>query len=257
LKFGLILFSFVVLISCESDTNSEDRKNLDSSHFVSKIKAVPGDIKVVSPREGLDTLILESDGIILSEMKRERNDKASINLETEKFSEGKNTLRFLVNGMSTFKIACLLNNSNLSEFSSTSFDVDFMFGNNVFLAFLTDSNNISLKNNQGSVFKSVVLGGAENLFDMEHQQLFYYLPNEDTSEAVLDFYLANTALSESGNKVRVFINDSKFLIQKWAAYKISGLKKAENTIRIQLVDQNNELIDGPFNDSGERLFYVR
>jgi len=68
--------------------------------------------------------------------------------------------------------------------------------------------------------------------------------------------LVNTSIAESGNKVKVTLNTTEFIIDKWAAYTIEGLTKAENTIRIQLVDKNNNLIDGPFNDSGDRSFVI-
>ena len=130
-----------------------------------------------------------------------------------------------------------------------------MYGNNVFLAFLTDKNNISIKTNKASVLKNVVLGkGMESLFDMNQPHLFYYLPQTQGVAPVLDFYLVNTSISENRNNVKVVINESEFLLNKWAAYQIEGLSNPNNTIRIQLIDKSGELIEGPFNDSGDRIF---
>ena len=75
-----------------------------------------------------------------------------------------------------------------------------------------------------------------------NSHLFYYLPQSKTSQPILDFYLVNTSIAENGNKVKVTINETEFIINKWAAYEISGLKNSENTVRIQLLDKNNELI---------------
>ena len=155
-----------------------------------------------------------------------------------------------------YSIAYLANNYSLSQFKADVFDVEFMYGNNVFLAFLTDENGISVKTNKGSVLKNAVLGGVESLFDMEQAHLFYYLPQAEIAAPILDFYLVNTSISEGGNKVKVTINETEFLINKWAAYKIGGLNNLENTVRIQLLDKNNNLIEGPFNDSGERRFLL-
>ena len=69
--------------------------------------------------------------------------------------------------------------------------------------------------------------------------------------------MVNAAISEKGNKVKVTINKTEFIINKWAAYKISGLKDLENTVRIQLLDRDNNIIEGPFNNSGERRFVVK
>ena len=53
--------------------------------------------------------------------------------------------------------------------------------------------------------------------------------------------------------MKVTINEIDFIIEKWAAYQIDGLKNNNNTIRIQLIDKSGNLIEGPFNDSGERV----
>jgi hypothetical protein len=150
----------------------------------------------------------------------------------------------------------LANNYSLAQFKSSVFEVEFLNGNNVFLSFLTYKNNISVKTNEGSLLKSAVLGGVESLFDMDQPHLFYYLPMAETKAPVLDFYLVNSTISEKGNKVKVMINETEFIISKWAAYQISGLQDSQNSVRIQLLDKNNQLIEGPFNDSGERRFRV-
>ena len=129
-----------------------------------------------------------------------------------------------------------------------------LYGNNVFLAFLTDKNNISIKTNKGSVLKNAVLGNEKSLFDTKAPHLFYHLPQAETTMPILDFYLVNTAISEQGNKVKVTINQTTFILEKWAAYQIQGLSRAENTVRIQLIDKNNAIVEGPFNDSGDRRF---
>ena len=177
-------------------------------------------------------------------------------MNTKQFTEGENHLSFSVDGVFDYSIAYLANNYSLSQFSSDIFNVELMYGNNVFLAFLTDENGVSIKTNKGSVLRNAVLGGVESLFDMKQPHLFYHLPLAKTSSPILDFYLVNTAISEKGNKLKVTLNKTEFIINKWAAYKISGLNNSENTVRIQLLDKNSNSIDGPFNNSGERRFVV-
>ena len=107
------------------------------------------------------------------------------------------------------------------------------------------------------MLRNAVLGGVESLFDMKQPHLFYHLPLGETSDPILDFYLVNTAVSEKGNKVKVTLNKTEFIINKWAAYRISGLKNSENTVRIQLLDKNNKIIEGPFNNSGARRLVLK
>jgi hypothetical protein len=86
------------------------------------------------------------------------------------------------------------------------------------------------------------------------QLLFYSRPKgvykgADTEHVLLDFYLVNTSLSPDGNKVKVTIQDSEFLIDEWAPYYIEGLPKGEISITLELLDSSGHLIDSPFNPS--------
>lgn len=250
-----VLFSGI-LFSCGNDGSSKvgEKLNLDSLSLKSEV--VKGEVKIVEPVFDNDVVVLEKNGITLTEIKSENNKEASIQFNTNKFGVGKNQLSFSVKGIRDYSISYLANNYSLYQFKSDIFEVEFLNGNNVFLSFLTDKNNISVKTNKASVLKSAVLGGVESLFDMDQPHLFYYLPMAETKDPILDFYLVNSSVSEKGNKVKVRINKTEFLINKWAAYKISGLQNPQNSVRIQLLDKNNQSIEGPFNDSGERRFRV-
>ena len=249
----LLISTFYFLVSCggEAETHSELPEN-DSTQ--TKVIANTGEAQIIEPAVDEEIVKLEKDGIILREIKAEPSE-AVLTLNTNSFKEGKNQLNFAVEGVTDYNISYLANNYYLTQFSSDVFEMEFLYGNNVFLAFLTDENNIAIKSNKGSVLKNAVVG-VENMFDMNQPHLFYYLPKEETNNPILDFYLVNTAIKESGNKVKVTINQTEFIIEKWAAYQISGLPNPQNTIRIQLIDNNGNLIDGPFNDSGERSFTV-
>jgi hypothetical protein len=253
--FAICVLSFVLFSCGNNSTNGSAEKTKSDSLYAENV-AVKGEVKIVEPVVDEKVVVLEKDGISLTEIKSKNNKSASVQLNTKKFSIGKNLLNFAVNDVQNYSIAYLANNYSLSPFKSDVFEVEFLNGNNVFLAFLTDKENISIKTNKGSVLKNAVLGGVESLFDMDQPHLFYYLPQAETNDPILDFYLVNSSISGSENKVRVTINETEFIINKWAAYKISGLKSLENTVRIQLLDKNNKFIDGPFNDSGERRFLL-
>lgn len=243
-----------VFISCGGDTKiNNDTLQNDSTQ--TQVETAVGEAQIIEPVKDDEVVVLEKDGITLKEIKTESNE-AELTLNTTSFKEGKNHLSFSVNGVNDYNISYLANNYYHTQFSSDIFEMEFLYGNNVFLAFLTDKNNIAIKSNKGSVLKNAVVGDMENMFDMNQPHLFYYLPKAETVNPILDFYLVNTSLSENGNKVKVTINQTEFIINKWAAYQIAGLPSPQNTVRIQLIDKNGNLIDGPFNDSGERSFSV-
>lgn len=252
----ILFFIFLLISSCGSGVSEQlDEKLLVDSSTVKSV--VPkGEVEIVEPVIDEEVVVLEKDGITLTEIKAESSPEATIVLNTKQFEQGENHLSFSVEGVKDYSIAYLANNLALSQFTTDVFEVELMYGNNVFLAFLTDKNGISIKSNKGSVLRNAVLGGVDPLFDMKQPHLFYFSPQSKIDKAILDFYLVNTSISENGNKVKVTINEAEFIINKWAAYKIEGLKKQGNSVRIQLIDKEGNLIDGPFNDSGERQFKV-
>lgn len=76
-----------------------------------------------------------------------------------------------------------------------------------------------------------------------------HLPLKAGKPILLDFYLSNVELSPDGYKVRLTI-DGKInrIITFWQPYYIYGLKAGRHTIRLELIDSDNKLVPGPFND---------
>lgn len=255
---NLLFFSFFILFltSCGNDikTTENEPKTNDSLAKVEVPKISKEDAVIIEPIADEEIVVLEKNGIKLTELKTELANEISLKLNTKQFKEGINELDYLVDGISDYNIATIENNYTLNYFDKAQIKKEFLYGNNVFLSFLTYPNKISVKTNKANVLKNVVIGDMESLFNMKQPHLFFHLPQENTENPILDFYLVNTSISASGNKVKVTINEVDFIIEKWAAYKISGLSKAENTIRIQLIDKSGNLVEGPFNDSGERAF---
>lgn len=74
---------------------------------------------------------------------------------------------------------------------------------------------------------------------------------------LLDFYITNCQLSQDGYKVSVEIDHStKDILTSWQPYYIYGLKRGTHHIRLQLLDSNNKLVPGLFNNV-ERRFSIR
>ncbi|MFM7021436.1 MAG: hypothetical protein ACKOXB_00545 [Flavobacteriales bacterium] len=79
-------------------------------------------------------------------------------------------------------------------------------------------------------------------------------PYEKSKKILLDFFLVNTQLSEKGNYVLVTIDDTEFIIRKWAPFMIEGLEPGMHSVSFKLMDASNKLIPGPFNDLGKIEF---
>ena len=126
-------------------------------------------------------------------------------------------------------------------------------GNYVVLAFLSRSYHESLKDSGAFYVENLTVGDVEEeKADLEAPHLFYSRPKgtytgADTAKVMLDFYLLNTSISPEGNKVRATINDQEFIIDEWAPHYIEGLPMGTSTIKLELIDKDGNLIEGPFN----------
>jgi hypothetical protein len=66
---------------------------------------------------------------------------------------------------------------------------------------------------------------------------------------LLDFYITNCQLSRDGYKVRLTIdNETMRTLTAWQPYYIHGLQKGMHRIRLELLDPQNTLVPGIFND---------
>ncbi|MGO3690904.1 MAG: hypothetical protein ACTJF0_10640 [Psychroflexus halocasei] len=129
-------------------------------------------------------------------------------------------------------------------------------GEHVMLAFLSRSYHESVKNENSFLVRKLKVGEPNDNqkmdVDFEAEHLFYSRPKgtyegEDTNKVLLDFFLVNTDLSDDGNKVLARINGQEFEIDKWQPYLIEGMPMGKNTIELQLVDENDNPVEGPFN----------
>lgn len=74
---------------------------------------------------------------------------------------------------------------------------------------------------------------------------------------LLDFYITNCQLSQDGYKVRLTIDsDNQRTLIAWQPYYIYGLKKGMHRIRLELLDPQNQLVPGLFNDI-QRTIVIR
>jgi len=197
---------------------------------------------------------------------------SSLSLEDIKIDENDYTFSFDVSdytlGMQSIKdfdytlanskkgqhIHFIVNNGPYSAHYSESFTKKLDEKNNIILAFLSRSYHESVKNPNAYVLTQT---GNEKI-DLTDEFLFYSRPKGtykgvDTEKLLLDFYLVNTNLSSTGNKVKATIQDTEFIIDEWAPYYIEGLPKGEIKIKLELIDASGNLIDSPFNPSNRTV----
>lgn len=150
-------------------------------------------------------------------------------------------------------IHLILNNQPYTAHYEASFTQDLEAGHYVALSFLSRSYHESVKNPEAYVLRQFTVGNAQGSpVDLTKPHMFYSRPKgtykgKDTEKILLDFYLINTDLSESGNKVRATINGEEFMITKWEPKFIEGLPMGTTTIKLELLDAEGNLVESPYN----------
>ncbi|WP_187262857.1 hypothetical protein [Pontibacter beigongshangensis] len=149
----------------------------------------------------------------------------------------------------------IVDNEPYTAHYETQFTKDIEEGDHVVLSFLSRSYHESLKHKGAYDLRMITVGRpAQRMeFDTNAPHMFYSRPKgeytgADTERIMLDFYLVNTDLSTTGNKVRATINGSTvFTLDRWLPYIIEGLPMGENTIKLELIDNAGTVLPGPFN----------
>jgi len=153
----------------------------------------------------------------------------------------------------------IVNNGPYSAHYADNFETKLTADNSVILAFLSRSYHESVKNPNAYILTQI---GDTNNVDLENEFIFYSRPKgtykgSDTEKLLLDFYLVNTDLGPEGNKVKISIKQNEethdFLVDEWAPFYIEGLDKGEVSITLELLDNDGELIETPFNPSSRKV----
>ncbi len=150
-------------------------------------------------------------------------------------------------------IHLILNNQPYTAHYDPAFEQEIRPGHYVALSFLSRSYHESLKNAEAYVLRQFTIGNitAEEV-DLTGPNLFYSRPKgsysgNDTKKILLDFYVVNCSLSNDGYKVRATINGHEFILTEWTPYFVEGLPMGENTFKLELIDEEGNLVNSPFN----------
>ena len=177
------------------------------------------------------------------------------------YSLGEQTEDAIENGLANSAkgqhIHFIINNDPYSAHYDSNFSKELKEDNNVILAFLSRSYHESVKNEKAYVLTQISNDKSKEI-DLTQQFLFYSRPKgvykgEDTKKLLLDFYLVNTDLSPNRNKVRLTVQEKEFIIDSWEPYYLEGLEKGEVNLKLELIDEKNNLIKTEFNPSYRKV----
>jgi hypothetical protein len=113
---------------------------------------------------------------------------------------------------------------------------------------------------------NVLTKTAENNPDPKQPLLTYSRPTGTYSAEpiMLDYYLTNartdmeqqgTQNGESNWRIRVTVNEQRFILDRWAPVYLQGFKPGKNLVRLELVDDRGNPIPNVYNDSVSIVTY--
>jgi hypothetical protein len=134
-------------------------------------------------------------------------------------------------------------------------------GLHVIRAFPARSFGESLKGEKTFFATTFYVGSDEGAktIDLSKPYLTYNEPSSQmelsTDQPVLlDFYLSNCELTSDGYRVRLSIDGTVHRIfSVWVPYYIYGLSRGKHTVRLELIDKQDKLVDGPFSESEQTI----
>ena len=170
------------------------------------------------------------------------------------------TMKTCANSAKGQHIHFILNDLPYTALYKPEIDTPLPDGHYVCMAFLSRSYHESIKHKPAFTLSQFDIGGKKgDSVDLAQPMLIYSRPKgvykgKDAAKILLDFYLANTDLSETGNQVKLTINGKpQDNLKEWTGYIIKGLPMGENTVKLELVDKDGKPVPGPYN-SVERKF---
>ena len=259
LKLTFLAICIIFATACKNDkketeevTDSTEQTETNDTSEKSKIAITP---LANSPAYADAKLMLDSE----QTMTMAQAGEVDFNFTLENYVLGDQTdspnAEKLANSGKGQHIHFILNNQPYSAHYEAEFKKEIPAGVHHLVAFLSRSYHESVKNDNSMVVKKLVVGenAQDSLgLDMDAPTLIYSRPKgtyvgKDTENLLLDFFVLNTELSETGNKVMATINGEEFTITQWVPHVVTGLPMGEVNIKLQLVDAEGNNIPGPFN----------
>jgi hypothetical protein len=142
-------------------------------------------------------------------------------------------------------------------------------GPHTLVVFPSRSYHESVKSAEAADIVNFYVGKEEGEFmlDKSKPTIIYSRPKGEytgkgAQKIMLDFYLNNVELSEDGYKAKYSIKQKgtdeevgTITLTEWTPAFVSGLPSGEYVITLQLLDENGDVVEGPFNNT-ERVITV-
>lgn len=266
--FGYL--ALALLVGCQSNTTTKEKESTTSATPAPASQPVQGTMEKngikLTPVEN-STEFNQAKLALKTPTNMEKlpsGNEVKFDFDVENYELGSQTpdlaQKMCANSKQGQHIHLILNNQPYTAYYTSEFSQKLPDNHYVGLAFLSRSYHESIKSPSAYQLFQFTVGKAPQVkIDLDAPHLFYSRPKgdyigEDAKRVLLDFYLTNIDLNEKTRlKVRATINGTEFLLSKWQPYIMEGLPMGENKIKLELIELDGTVLEGPFN-TVERTF---
>ena len=253
-KITTIGLAILLIASCtegEKTTDVEMKEETMADEIMqSEIQLIPIKGPAEIPGAALKTVVPENGSKV-------ENGLLKVNYEVSAFTLGTPTSERtdydLAESEKGQHIHAILNNEPYMAHYEPMFSKDLSEGQYLLLSFLSRSYHLSLKNEGAAELIQFTVGTPDQEpYDLSQPLLFYSRPKGSYDigkkpDVLLDFYVMNCQLSESGYKIKADIAGTDFTIDSWQPYIIQGLTEGNHTVTLELMDSEGNTVNSPFN----------
>lgn len=160
-----------------------------------------------------------------------------------------------------FLLRMSVNGDNPVSHHMPIFKENFTTGTYRSVAYLIDPEGIALKEFGNYVDRDFLVGDSQPFPESDEPYMVINLPDNDQvfaagEDVIIDYLLIGGDLKEDKLKFIVSVNGHEHEIKDLAPLQISNLEAGEHEVRVRLVRENGDELDGIFS-SGKRNFIVQ
>ena len=261
-KYLSLIFSIFFLVGCVGDEEFE----------LSNEK-----IKEAKKIGNYSAIVLEREGIKLTEVvniPKFKTIEVSLSADNQRFSLGRNKIEFKSKNFNVGQrtvdedihkvrnekrgqyLSVVRNNGPKIKQFASNIETSLNYGENYFLCFLNRSYNISLKVPKASFLFKINVNSSGSSSNTNIKDSIAYVINQpsgtytglETTKILFDFYLKNISIGNNGNYAVLSINKTKFKLNKWAPFWVTGLNKGKHTFNIEIFNKDGKKINSVFSN---------
>lgn len=130
-------------------------------------------------------------------------------------------------------------------------------GTHTVRAYATDAQHQAIPGTLNYVTFSVAYPDEENRLEFNEPLLTYNLPQGeyrgiDSGDLTINFLVDGTVMARRGYRVNYYVDGRRYVVSDCLTRHVKGLAPGFHTVRVDLVDERNRVVPGPFN-STERV----